>query len=35
MSRIRIKNLGPIEYFENDVNEEMMVKAFRRSLRSF
>ena len=25
MSRIRIKNLGPIEYFENDVNEEMMV----------
>lgn len=25
MSKIRIKNLGPIEYFENDVNEEMMI----------
>lgn len=25
MSRIRIKNLGPIQYFENDVDEEMMV----------
>lgn len=25
MSRIEIKNLGPIEFFENDVSEEMMV----------
>lgn len=25
MSRIKIKNLGPIEYFENDVSEELMV----------
>lgn len=25
MSRIKINNLGPIEYFENDVDEEMMV----------
>lgn len=25
MSRIKIKNLGPIEYFENDVSKELMV----------
>lgn len=25
MSKIKIKNLGPIEYFENNVDEEMMV----------
>lgn len=25
MSRIKIENLGPIKYFENDVNEEMMI----------
>lgn len=25
MSRIRIENLGPVQYFENDVDEELMV----------